>query len=260
MQTEAELLAGASPKAVTKAAVAPTPEPPKLTAKEVANLATNGGVAVAPTPVAVAALADVLPVPMENTPFLVEPRTMPDHVGVTADRLKAETPYNAAVAQWREDRKAMQSLRCVDDALAVSFDECRERRRQSHEAELLLAQRAVKLTREYAELQEARIPGVKAFAAKAAENLDAVTGDVAKRLNVAGVSVESQPAFRDNLPAAERTFLQTIRQTPDWQSANAAKREADEAVLATLQVVNGAKERAIEAQKSLIAKVAKLVA
>lgn len=253
-ETENEILNEKLAKAAARVA-----EPPRLTAKQVAALAQSGAVAVVPTPVAAGTLADVLPVPLENVPFLVEPRTMPDHVGVTADRLKAEAPYNDAVARWREDRKAMQALRCVPDATAVLFDECQERRRQSHEAELLLAQQAAALTKDYFTLMEARIPGVKAYAAKAAENLEAVAADVAKRLNEAGISVESQPAFRDNLPAAERTFTQTIRQTPDWQSANAAKREADEAVLATLQAVSAAKNRAIEAQRSLVSKVAKLL-
>jgi len=244
--------------AVTKAPAA-VATPPRLTAKQVAALAQSGAVAVAPAPVAAGALADVLPVPLENVPFLVEPRQMPAHVGVTPDRVKAETPYNDAVARWREDRKAMQSLRCVPDATAVLFGECQERRRQSHEAELLLAQQAAALTKDYFTLMEARIPGVKAYAGKAAENLEAVAADVAKRLNEAGISVESQKAAKDNRPAAERAFFQVIRQTPDWQSANKAKSEADEAVNATLQAVSAAKDRAIEAQKSLVSKVAKLL-
>ena len=260
MQTEAELLAGASPQAVTKAA-ARVAEPPKLTAKEVANLATNGGVAVAPAPVAASPRTPsaTLAVPFEPV-FLVEPRSVSEALGVSADRRKAEADYNAQVEAWKQTRSEMKALKHVADATAITIAECRDRCHSAREVELGLAQQAVALTRQYVGLLEARLPDQLAFAVAEAKRFAEAEADVIAKLNAAGVSVDSQPAARDNRHAAERTFMLAVKQVPAWQSANRAKIEAELAVQSTKEGIVAANARAAEAEKSLVAKVAKLVA
>jgi len=275
--------------AVTKAPAA-VAEPPKLSAADVQKLAASGGVAAAPVlseaqqallndklakaaaraskanqptgdavytaPVVAAPLA----VAQSELAFLVEPRTLSPYEGLSADTLKAEAEYHQSVDAWKADRARLNDMRRVDDAETITIAKIRQRRDDAAALELALAQQAVGLNRRYVELQQARLPELRDYVAKQAAKLVDVEATVVKRLNGAGVSVQSQLGWPANHHAAEIQFSHVVKQAADWREQQSEVSKAESSVQITADFILPGKQRIGEAEKSLRQKVAKLVA
>lgn len=203
--------------------------------------------------------ANPLSVGASGVAFLVEPRGLNDFDGLSDAQRKADAAYTASLSTWLADRESQKSLGKVDDAETITLAECRRRRDAAIEGELTLAQRAVAIARDYVAVQQARLPELRDFAAKQAAKLVDVTADVVKRLNAAGVSVETQPGAAYSPDSAAIRFSHTVKQSAEWQKANEDVSIAENQVQSTASNIAAGKLRVAEAEKSLLGKVAKLI-
>jgi len=180
---------------------------------------------------------------------LIAPTRLPDRAGLTPERLAAESAYAVTDQNWVEAKKNMEELRAniTADAETVSFDELCERQDTVRSGELRLAQAAVILSRDYVGHVEKRLPELKAAQAQAAADLEKTEKAVAKKLNAAGVSIETQPAWPHNAAAAAITFGHRVHESTDWRAAKAAAVEAAGNVNATVDEIRHGKERIVEA-------------
>jgi hypothetical protein len=177
------------------------------------------------------------------------PVALPTRPGVAAELTPSEVAYAASVATWREGDAALAAQRTAltADVETVAAATLRERRDAVQDAELGQAKSTLALARDYVSFAEARTEGLKAAAEKASANLAKVEGVVVKKLNGAGVSVQSQAAWPANTPAAERTFMQQVHQSAEYASAKTAADAAIAEVAGNRSDIEAGRRRVAEA-------------
>jgi hypothetical protein len=187
--------------------------------------------------------------------------------GLSAGQLAAEGQYATDLADYFGKEKALAGMReaLCSDARTIGAVELRGRRDEIEDAELDLAQDAVDLNSQCGDLLKARLPEVRAFAAKCEADRDKAYKAAAELLNRAGVSVETvcihpagQPIAAFNGDQAEIVFGHRVRESAEWRAANVVAVNAAEQVNACMSAIGDAATRLAGSEKFLTALVARI--
>ncbi|BBO32506.1 hypothetical protein [Lacipirellula parvula] len=217
-----------------------------------------------PGPVVAAAPLPTAPVAVTAKPQIVgfvKPRAMAVvEAGLTPGCLADDAGHNESVSAWNADavKYAEAKAHCCDNPETVTVEQLATRREAINRSELTLSQRAVLLQREFVERATIRAGELKTFRETCDEGLVETEKAVVVKLNAAGVSVESQPAYPDNGEAAKVAFSHLVRQSSEWQAANAKAGTAVEQHQAAVAEVTTGKARVADAEAALATVVKRL--
>lgn len=179
---------------------------------------------------------------------------------LSAACLAADAKYNESVAAYYGDFEKFEAARAhrFDGAETVTFADLAKRRDSVNGGELSLAQKAVGITRDYVGREKARAAEIKVYVEGCEENLATTEASVIEKLNVAGISLESQRAYPTNPAAAAVTFNQQVHGSADWKAANAKLSNARATHDMTVQAISTGVSQAAEAQGYLATVVRRL--
>lgn len=190
------------------------------------------------------------------------PLGLPELEQLSAETIARDEPYNQDVVAWgklrSEFRAASRDLGMVD-TVAVTAAELRQRRHDAEQLELTILQGAVLLCGRYLHAAAERLKELQAYADAVASEAEKVEQRVIKKLNSAGVSIETQPAYATNSAAAKQTFMRTVGESTDYRAAQQKVSDANSVVQSVSDSIGFGKTRLATAQSELRAAVRRLV-